>query len=107
MFEYLKRLYHKFGSPKYFYDITGKMLPWLVALSVLLLIPGLIYGLGFAPPEKYQGNSYRVIYIHVPAASIAMSGYMLMAVAGVVVGRVLRSVPRTGSSDRLPVALLD
>ncbi|HCB40693.1 MAG TPA: heme ABC transporter permease, partial [Gammaproteobacteria bacterium] len=61
------------------------MLPWLVALSVLLLIPGLIYGLGFAPPEKYQGNSYRVIYIHVPAASIAMAGYVMMAVAGVIV----------------------
>ena len=85
MFESLKRLYHKFGSPKYFYDITGKMLPWLVGASVLLLVPGLIYGLAFAPPEMYQGNSYRVIYIHVPAASIAMSGYMLMAVCGVVV----------------------
>jgi len=85
VFEYLKRLYHKFGSPRYFYDLTGKMLPWLVALSALLLVPGIIYGLGFAPPEKYQGNSYRVIYIHVPAASIAMAGYMMMAVAGVIV----------------------
>ena len=85
MFETIKRLYHKFGSPRYFYDLTSKMLPWLVAATVLLLIPGLIYGLGFAPPEKYQGNSYRVIYIHVPAASIAMAGYFAMAVAGVIV----------------------
>ncbi len=85
MLQTLKRLYHQFGSPRYFYDITGRMLPWLVAAALLLLVPALIYGLGFAPPEKYQGNSYRVIYIHVPAASIAMSGYFMMAVAGVIV----------------------
>jgi len=85
VFETIKRLYHKFGSPRYFYDLTGKMLPWLVVLSVLLLVPGLIYALGFVAPEKYQGNSYRVMYIHVPAASIAMGGYFMMAVAGVIV----------------------
>nr|WP_232339809.1 heme ABC transporter permease [Ketobacter sp. MCCC 1A13808] len=61
------------------------MLPWLIAATVLLLVPGLIYGLAFAPPERYQGDSYRIIYIHVPAASIAMGGYIMMAVAGVVV----------------------
>ncbi|MGB3619963.1 heme ABC transporter permease [Ketobacter sp. MCCC 1A13808] len=65
--------------------MTGKMLPWLIAATVLLLVPGLIYGLAFAPPERYQGDSYRIIYIHVPAASIAMGGYIMMAVAGVVV----------------------
>ncbi len=85
MFQALKRLYHKLGSPKYFYEMTGKMLPWLIAATVLLLVPGLIYGLAFAPPERYQGDSYRIIYIHVPAASIAMGGYIMMAVAGVVV----------------------
>lgn len=61
------------------------MLPWLVAFSVLFLIPGVIYALGFVPPEKYQGDSYRIMYIHVPAASIAMGGYAMMAVAGVIV----------------------
>ncbi len=81
----LVRFYHKMGSPKYFYGISGTLLPWLLALSVLLIIPGIIYGLAFAPPERYQGDSYRIIYIHVPAASIAMTGYFMMAVAGVVV----------------------
>lgn len=85
MFQTLKRLYHQFGSPRYFYDMTGRMLPWLIGASLLLLIPGLIYGLAFAPPERYQGDSYRIIYIHVPAASIAMGAYVMMAVAGVVV----------------------
>lgn len=85
MFNYIKQLYHKFGSPRYFYDLTGRMLPWLVALSVLLLVPGILYALAFVPPEKYQGNSYRIMYIHVPAASIAMGGYAMMAIAGVIV----------------------
>ena len=85
MFNYLKQLYHKFGSPKYFYNMTGKMLPWLIALTVLFLIPGILYALAFVPPEKYQGNSYRIMYIHVPSASIAMGGYAMMAIAGVIV----------------------
>ena len=61
------------------------MLPWLIALTVLFLIPGILYALAFVPPEKYQGNSYRIMYIHVPSASIAMGGYAMMAIAGVIV----------------------
>ncbi len=61
------------------------MLPWLVVLSLVLIIPGIVYALAFVPPEKYQGDSYRIMYIHVPAASIAMGGYAMMAIAGVVV----------------------
>ena len=85
MFETIKRLYHQFGSPRYFYELTGRMLPWLVAISVLLITPGLVWGLAFAPPDYLQGNSYRIMYIHVPAASIAMGGYVAMAIAGVIV----------------------
>ena len=61
------------------------MLPWLVVLSLVLIIPGIVYALAFVPPEKYQGDSYRIMYIHVPATSIAMGGYAMMAIAGVVV----------------------
>lgn len=85
MFATIKRLYHQFGSPRYFYDLTGKMLPWLIAGALLLIIPGVIWGLAFAPPDYLQGNSYRIIYIHVPAAILSQSGYVLMAVAGVIV----------------------
>ena len=85
MFQTIKRLYHQFGSPRYFYDLTGKMLPWLVAATVLLVVPGLVWGLAFAPPDYLQGNSYRIMFIHVPAASLAMGGYVMMAVAGVIV----------------------
>ena len=85
MIDYLVKLYHKLGSPKYLFGIAGRFQPWLLGLSLLLLVPGIIYGLGFAPPERYQGDSYRIIYLHVPAASIAMSGYFSMAILGIVV----------------------
>ena len=76
--------FHQWGSPKWFYERSGRWLPWLAVAAVVLLAVGIVWGLAFAPPEKYQGNSYRIIYIHVPAAFLAQSCYLMMAVAGVV-----------------------
>ena len=76
--------FHKLGSPKWFYEISGKLLPWVAVFSVLMLAVGLVWGLVFAPEDYQQGNSFRIIYIHVPAAILAQSCYMMLAVAGVV-----------------------
>ena len=76
--------FHKLGSPKWFYDISGRWLPWFAAASVLLLAVGSVWGLFFAPQDYQQGNSFRIIYIHVPAAFVAQSCYIMLAVAGVV-----------------------
>lgn len=76
--------FHKLGSPKWFYEISGRCLPWLAVAAVLLLVVGSVWGLAFAPPERYQGNSYRIIFIHVPAAFLAQSCYLMLAVAGLV-----------------------
>lgn len=84
MWELIVRYYHKFGSPKYFYDLTSKMLPWFAIPAALCMIGGTVWGLAFAPEDYQQGNSFRIIYIHVPAASLAMSVYMVMAVAGAI-----------------------
>ncbi|MBL4868379.1 MAG: heme ABC transporter permease [Pseudomonadales bacterium] len=80
----MKEYYHKFGSPKYFYELTSKILPWVAVPAALCLLVGTVWGLGFAPADYQQGNSFRIIYIHVPAASLAMSVYVIMAVAGAI-----------------------
>jgi heme exporter protein C len=53
-------------------------------VTVLLLAVGAYWGLLVAPPDFRQGNSYRIIYIHVPAAVVALAGYYVMAIAGAI-----------------------
>jgi heme exporter protein C len=78
------RWFHKLGSPKWFYDISGRWLPWFGMLAALSLSCGIVWGLVFAPADYQQGNSFRIIYIHVPSAILAQSAYVMMAVAGAV-----------------------
>ena len=84
MWQTLKHWYHLLGSPRHFYRISGLWLPWLAWIAGLGLAVGLIWGLLFAPPDYQQGDSYRIIFLHVPAASGALMGYIAMGVAGVV-----------------------
>lgn len=84
MWKWIKRLYHRLGSPKWFYTLSGKWLPWFAAASLLLLSAGLVLSLLFAPVDYQQGNSYRILFIHVPAAFLAQSVYVFMATAGIV-----------------------
>lgn len=74
--------FYKLGSPRWFYEMSGRWLPWLALVTVVLLTVGLVWGLAFAPPDARQGNSFRIFYIHVPVAAVSMAGYMLMATAG-------------------------
>jgi len=76
--------FHRLGSPRWFYEKTNAWIPWLALLSVALLLIGAIWGLGFAPADSKQGNSYRIIYIHVPASFLALAGYYIMAISGAV-----------------------
>jgi heme exporter protein C len=73
---------HKLGSPRWFYRITTPWLPWLALLTAGLLLTGAVWGLAFAPADFRQGNSYRIIFIHVPTAFVSLAGYYLMATAG-------------------------
>ena len=77
--------FHKLGSPPHFYRIAGKWIPWLTGLFVLLSVVGLYGGLILAPADYQQGDSYRIIYMHVPAAWMSMFVYGVMAVCGIVV----------------------
>ncbi len=76
--------FYQLASPKWFYELSGKLLPGFGWAALLLLTVGTVWGLAFAPPDYQQGNSFRIIYIHVPGAILAQSCYMLMAVAGLV-----------------------
>lgn len=67
-----------------FFHIFSPWVKWLAGIAVVLLTIGTVWGLGFAPPDYLQGNSYRIIFIHVPAASLAMSIYFALAVLGVI-----------------------
>jgi heme exporter protein C len=78
------QFFHKLGSPKWFYDIASRLMPWLLWSGVALFMAGVIWGLAFAPPDYLQGNSYRIIFIHVPSAFLAQSVYIMMAVAATV-----------------------
>ncbi|MCL4128623.1 UNVERIFIED_CONTAM: hypothetical protein GTU68_002878 [Idotea baltica] len=78
------RWFHRLGSPRWFYQASGKWLPWLSLLAAILLLVGISWGLGFAPQDAKQGNSFRIIYIHVPASFLALAGYYAMAIAGAV-----------------------
>jgi heme exporter protein C len=73
---------HQLSSPKYFYFIAGRLIPWLGWSCLAFLIAGLYYGLIVAPPDYQQGQSYRIMFVHVPAAWMSMFVYMVMAVAG-------------------------
>lgn len=69
---------------KEFYRIFAPWVKWLSVIALPLLIIGSVWGLVFAPPDYLQGNSYRIIFIHVPAASLAMSIYLALAILGVI-----------------------
>lgn len=77
-------LFHKMGSPPWFYRFSGRLLPWLWALFFVLAAWGLYLGLLVAPPDYLQGESARIMYIHVPAAWMSMLIYVLMAAMGFV-----------------------
>ena len=69
----------KYSSPASFYSLAGKMIPIFVFASVVLLVAGLYVGFFVAPTDFQQGEAYRIIFIHVPAAWMSMFLYVVMA----------------------------
>lgn len=75
---------HKLGSPPYFYALGGRLIPWLGWICAGLMLAGLYGGLVLAPPDYQQGDSYRIIFIHVPSAWMSLFVYVVMAIAGAI-----------------------
>ncbi len=72
---------HKLASPPHFYRLAAIFVPWLLAPALLLIAYGTVAGLFFAPPDYQQGDAFRIIYVHVPAAYLSLLAYMVMAIA--------------------------
>ena len=68
-----------FAAPPRFYWLAGAVNPWLWASAVLLALAGLYVGFFVAPTDATQGEAYRIIFIHVPAAWMSMILYLAMA----------------------------
>lgn len=72
--------FHKLGSPPHFYRLAGKMLPWFAWPAALLCVGGLYGGLVLAPADYQQGDGFRILYVHAPAAWLSVMIYSAMAV---------------------------
>ena len=68
-----------FAAPQRFHALAGRLVPWCAAAAVALAAWGLWTGLVVAPTDFQQGDSYRIIFIHVPASWMAMVLYLAMA----------------------------
>jgi heme exporter protein C len=69
------------ANPTRFLDLAGRLIPWLAVLTAILFGIGLYLAFFVAPPDYQQGETVRIMFVHVPAAWLAMSGYALIAVA--------------------------
>ena len=69
----------RYASPQSFYPMAGKLGPWFLGLAAALAAIGLYLGFFVAPTDFQQGESYRIIFLHVPAAWMSMFIYVVMA----------------------------
>ncbi len=72
---------HPYAKTERVYQLAQTLLPWFAVPALTLLSIGVIWGLAFAPADYQQGDSFRIIYIHVPAAMLSMGAYLGMAIA--------------------------
>src|SRR5437763_16541174 len=72
------------ANPARFMRLSGKALPWLGGVSLVVFALGLVWSLALAPPDYQQGESERIMFIHVPAAWTALSVHLFVATASAV-----------------------
>ena len=80
----IKKFFHQFASPKSYFAIANKFGKPVLAFFFLLYIGSLVWGLFFTPPDVVQGDSYRIIYMHVPASFMAQILFVVMAITSAV-----------------------
>jgi len=75
----MKLNWFKYASPATFYPLAGKLIPWFALSAAGFTFAGLYLSFFVAPTDFQQGESYRIIFIHVPAAWMSMFIYIVMA----------------------------
>ena len=75
----IRSSWFKYSSPQTFYPLAGYLLPWFGGVAAVFAAAGLYIGFFVAPTDAQQGESYRIIFIHVPAAWMSMFLYLVMA----------------------------
>ena len=75
----MKQFWLRYAAPQALFPIAGKAVPYFSVLAALLAMAGLYVGFFVAPTDAQQGESYRIIFLHVPAAWMSMFIYLLMA----------------------------
>ncbi len=70
----------KYSSPQALYPLAGRLIPWFAAFALGLIGVGLYVGFFVAPTDVTQGDAYRIIFVHVPAAWMSMFLYVIMAI---------------------------
>jgi heme exporter protein C len=71
----------KLLAPKTFYVTSTPWLPWLAVTFMICFIYGIVAGLFIAPADYQQGDGFRIMYVHVPSALVAMGIYVVMAIS--------------------------
>ncbi len=74
----------EYANPKKFMQTSGAVLPWVAGLAAICLGTGLIWGFFFTPDDYRQGSTVRIIYLHVPAAMMAINAWAMMLVASLI-----------------------
>ncbi|WP_238364703.1 heme ABC transporter permease [Mesobacterium pallidum] len=74
----------EYANPKKFLALSGKVLPWVSGLALACLVIGLVWGFFFTPEDYRQGATVKIIYLHVPAALMAINSWLMMLVASLI-----------------------
>jgi heme exporter protein C len=74
----------EYANPKKFMQTSTMALPWVSGLAVVLLVAGLVWGFFFTPDDYKQGSTVKIIYLHVPAAMMAVSAWFMMLVGSLI-----------------------
>jgi len=70
---------YRYAAPQAFFPVAGRMVPFFAVLAALFALAGLYVGFIVAPTDATQGEAYRIIFLHVPAAWMSMFLYLVMA----------------------------